>query len=179
MTWAMWIVMLVILGAVILSAFLIRRLVPEKRLGAWANVTSIVGGIATAISLLWAAYTYYASANLQRELSAYSAYQDHMKISIEKPEFANAQLAPKPPKEDSSDEEKKKYEQYQWYVGHALYSFESILEALPDDKGWQDTFKGFIEDHKEYIGSNNFPCTRYSERLQQLVKEQIGRDCSK
>lgn len=101
-----------------------------------------------------------------------------MKISIEKPWLANAEIAPKPPGPDSSNTEKERYEQYQWYVGHALYSFESILEILPYDDGWQDTFKGFITEHKEYIGSNNFPCRRYSSRLQQLVKEQLGRDCS-
>jgi hypothetical protein len=136
-------------------------------------------GFATAFSLLWAAYTYYASENLQRELSAYSAYQDHMKTSMDHPEWAVGEFAPKPPAQDSAVEDKKKYEQYQWYVGHALYSFESILQALPNDEDWKKTFRGFIDDHKEYIGSEHFPCDRYSDDLLLLVKERTGRDCRK
>lgn len=151
----------------------------KSKLEDWARVGTIIAGLATAVALPWAAYTFDQSARLQRELAAASLYQEHMKLSMEKPELANAKLAPKQPNEDSPNTDREKYEEYQWYVGHALYSFESILEALPNDEGWKSTFKAFIEDHKEYIGSNDFPCTRYSYRLQQLVKEQIGRDCSK
>ncbi len=174
----MWLMMIIILGVVFGSTFLIKRLVPEGKLGAWANVASIVGGIATAISLLWASYTFFESARFQRELSAYSIYQEHMKISMEKPYFANAELTPKPPNENSSKEDKEKYEAYQWYVGHALYSFESILAALPNDAEWEKTFAAFIKDHKEYIGSD-FPCDRYEKSIERLMEKNLGKGCLK
>ena len=174
----MWLMMIIILGVVFGSTFLIKRLVPEGKLGAWANVASIVGGIATAISLLWASYTFFESARFQRELSAYSIYQEHMKISMEKPYFANAELTPKPPNENSSKEDKEKYEAYQWYVGHALYSFESILAALPNDAEWEKTFAAFIKDHKEYIGSD-FPCDRYEKSIERLMEKNLGKSCLK
>ena len=170
--------MILILAVVFTSAALIKRFVPEGRLGAWSDVTSIVGGIATAISLLWAAYTYYDGAQLQKELAASSIYQEHMKLSIENPEFADGKLAPKPPAVNGSMEDKKKYEQYRWYIGHALYSFESILDVLPKDKGWKLTAEKFIQDHSEYM-RDSFPCNRYSDPIKELVKNAIGRDCSK
>jgi hypothetical protein len=80
----MWLVMIVVLSVAFGSAFLIKGFVPDTHLGAWANVATIVGGIATAISLLWAAYTYYDTVRLQRELADAALYQEHQKESVRK-----------------------------------------------------------------------------------------------
>jgi 3-deoxy-D-manno-octulosonic-acid transferase len=70
MTWSIWILMLAFLGVAVLSAFLIKHRMSEDSIAIWAQITTIIGGVAAAVSLLWAAHTYYASASLQRELSA-------------------------------------------------------------------------------------------------------------
>jgi len=174
----MWLIMLIILAVIFISGVLIKRIIPENKLDAWANVSSIVGGIATAISLLWAAYTFYEGAKIQKELAASSIYQEHMKLSIENPDFANGSLAPKPPGIGGSVADKMRYEKYRWYIGHALYSFESIFDVMPGDENWDSTAVQFIKGHSEYI-RDSFPCNRYTDRIQQLVKEAIGRDCSR
>jgi hypothetical protein len=190
----LWIVILIVLGVVVTAGFLLKIFVPEEKWGAFANLTSILSGIVTALSIFIAAFTYYDSATLQKtlandsarlqkELAASSLYQEHMKISIEHPDLANAELAPKQPTGHGSEKkkistEKANYEKYRWYVGHALYSFESILEISPDDPAWKRTFEKFIQDHGEYIRSD-FPCNRYSEKLNALVKDAIGKECSR
>ena len=63
----MWIVMIIIPVVVFGSAVVIKRKVrPETELGAWANVASIVGGIATADLAPLGSYTFFESARFQR-----------------------------------------------------------------------------------------------------------------
>lgn len=57
--------------------------VRNMRLTDWANVATIFGGIAAAISLPWAAYTYYDSVNRQNAILATNIYQEHMKTSMD------------------------------------------------------------------------------------------------
>src|SRR5688572_5191933 len=130
---------LIILTIIPLSVFLIKYLIPKNNLGDWANISGIVGAIATAVSLAWGSYTYYDSVKLQRELSANSHYQEHMLLSMTYPMFSNGKLAPQYPPADSI-RKTEEYERYRWYVGHALLSFESILAAQPNDKEWRNTF---------------------------------------
>jgi hypothetical protein len=188
----MWII-IIGLGLGLISAPFIYLYVSLEKKEQLAKTISIVGGFIAALSLFWAAYTYSdsaqrqiqlaeASAKLQRELAASSLYREHMTRSMDNPGLANAELARKPPTKDGSDEEradaaKEKYEKYRWYVGHALYSFESIL-AVDDDPEWKITFRQFIKDHGDYIGSD-FPCNRYDKKLNDLIKDVLNKDCTK
>jgi 3-deoxy-D-manno-octulosonic-acid transferase len=57
MTWSIWILMLAFLGVAVLSAFLIKHRMSEDSIATWAQITTIIGGVAAAVSLLWAAHT--------------------------------------------------------------------------------------------------------------------------
>lgn len=167
-----------IIALVFIALFVYRKFSLEEK-DHLAKTISIVGGGVTAVSLLLTAYTYYDSASRQRELSAYSIYQEHQKLSIANPKFlGSSELAQKePPNPHSSDQEKREYEGYQWYVGHALFSFESILQVFPDDQGWKRTFTGFICAHKKYLSSEEFDAQRYTKEVQDLIKDAFKKEC--
>jgi len=176
----LWIVVTIVFIVVLLAILVQKKASPTYR-NELENAITMAGGIIAAFSFLWAAYTYNESARLQKELSAYNIYNEHQKISIENPKFLGpselAQMSP--PMQNSSDELKRDYEAYQWYVGHGLFSFESILAALPGDEGWERTFKGFMESHNKYLGSKEFDCDRYSKSVQDLLKKTVVGSCVK
>lgn len=106
-----------------------------------------------------------------------------MKLSINNKELiGTSKLAQiDPPAKTSPLEERNEYERYKWYVGHALLSFESILETSPDDGAWKGTFTGFICDHKKYLRSDEFKAERiaerYTEEIQRLLKDTLEKKC--
>jgi len=63
-----------------------------------------------------------------------------------------------PPTNNSPFPERQKYEPYQWYVGHALFSFESIV-AVSDDKEWKNTFAGLFVTTKNISEAGSFRVT--------------------
>jgi hypothetical protein len=160
------------------AAKLIPRSFPNKKLEAFAALAGVVGLVLTAFSAFWGAYTYYQSDQLQKRLAASSIYQDHMKISMDptnKDLLGTGKYARTgPPADNSPDDLKNEYERYQWYVGHSLFSFESILEADPDDGAWKNTMWAFIDDHKVYIGSAHFSCEHHAQNVKQLIKQVLA-----
>jgi membrane associated rhomboid family serine protease len=46
MTWSIWILMLAFLGVAVLSAFLIKHRMSEDSIATWAQITTIIGGVA-------------------------------------------------------------------------------------------------------------------------------------
>ena len=182
-----WIVVLALIVAFALGVVIYFKLSSVKK-DHLAKTVSILGGFTAAVSLFWAAYTFYASAELQRELAASALYREHMTKSLEHPELADGEIAPIAPDmilpetndagQSQTIEQKKAYEQYRWYVGHALYSFETMLEIVADDPAWEATFKDFIKDHGEYI-RRDFPCERYSDKLNALISEVLQKQCTK
>jgi hypothetical protein len=177
---AMWFILIQIAAFVLVAGYLIYSKVPLPKKEELAKTINIVGFVFTAGSLVWAAYAYFANAERQNSLLATSIYQEHMKTTMDernKDFLGSGKFAQMDPKTVPSGDAE--YERYQWYVGNSLFNFESILEAFPKDEAWNATFKGFINDHRKYIASTKFPCNRYSDNIQQLVKETVGRDCSK
>jgi hypothetical protein len=174
---------LLIVGGGAVSATLMKRdttFVPESHLSAWANLTTIVGGVAAAVSLLWAAHTYYESALLQRELSAASIYQESMQLSIAQAELANQEAATtiiqkqkdyKARNQPVPEVDRTEFEKYRWYVGHGLYSLEMIFQALPEDPSWKEAARGFMCSHRAYLNSDWFDRGRYSDAVITLVDE--------
>jgi hypothetical protein len=164
-----------------MAIFLVYQIDKKGDLDRWKNITGILGTLVAAIALLWAAFTYFGNSRVQKTLSAANIYQEHMKMSIAHPGLADGRIAPKNPGEDfcpSTVEDVQKmndYEKYRWFVGHALYSFETILE-VEDDPAWNSTVDAFIRDHHTYIGSyddnhKGFPCWRYSDKLQKRLNK--------
>jgi cbb3-type cytochrome oxidase subunit 3 len=140
----------------------------RKNLNEWANFATIAGNCATAGALLWAAYTFYESSRIQRELKSTDLYQEHLKLTAENPLLFNRtfsrqnEIERKEQEGSISLDELKEMEKdktsYQWYVAHALYSFEMILETTPEDEEWKHVAKDFIQSQRNYIGSDQFPC---------------------
>jgi hypothetical protein len=156
-----------------------KKIKDSKDLDNWSKAFSITGAVVGALSLGFGAYTFYASSYAQKQLAASSIYQEHMKLSYENPDLANGEFAPSPPQgpfpdKKTEEEEKNKFEKYQWYVGHALFSFEGIFDALPGDKGWESTAASFIKGHGRYIRSSAFPCDHYSIEIQKFVHTVVG-----
>jgi heme/copper-type cytochrome/quinol oxidase subunit 2 len=171
-------IILIIILALFVFAFFVHKNVEDK--DGLSKTITIVGGVFAALSLFWAAFTYYDGALRQKELSAMGGYQEHMKMTIDplNSEFLiGGTYAEKNP--ETISEGDIGYMRYEWYVGHALSSFEAILDVTSGrDEGWNRTFAGFIKGHKKYIESSKFPCNRYNAELQNLVKTTLGRDCS-
>jgi len=176
----LWILVVFILAALLIASSIYRNLTLEAK-DHLSKTVSIVGGGVTAVSLLLTAYTYLDSASRQRELAAYSVYQKHQELSISNTKFIGiSELSLKePPTKDSPIEERREYETYKWYVGHALFSFESILQVFPEDEGWKGTFRGFFCDHEKYLNSKEFDPIRFSTEVQNLIKETFKKGCKK
>lgn len=176
-------VVFLVLG--LISAPFIYFYMPLEKKEELSKTISILGGLIAALSLFWAAYTYsdntrrqreaaVAGERLQRELAASSLYREHMKISLENGDLlGSSEIARNgPPAKESPIENHVKFERYQWYVGHALLSFESIFEMFPNDPAWKDTFEGFVCDHKRYLSSTAFQIERYPT-LQKTLTETL------
>lgn len=178
MTYILWILLIInILASLFAAAYCVHKTVVDKK--GLSETVTIVGGAVGALSLLWAAFTYYDSAHRQKEIWAMSIYQEHTKLTIDHDNLkfiTNGEFAKKDPPPPLPDDPE--YERYEWYVGNALFSFESILDVTSGgDDGWNRTFIGFIKDHKKYIESKRFDCKRYNMRLQQLITETTTRNC--
>jgi hypothetical protein len=164
-----------LLSGILIFLFLLIRLVKysvRKKidLKPWADAASIFGTLATAFSLIWAAYTYFDGVQQQRDTLANDLYKDQLKLSIEHPEFSNPKTIPETPDSSSRDTAAiKKYEQYRWYMGYTFYTFESILTASGNDPAWQNTMKGFIKGHREYIVTDSIKIDRFSKEMRTLV----------
>lgn len=201
--------MAVILILIVSTPFLLRRSIKDpKNLDKWAKVSGIAGGLVAALSLLFTAYTFHTTSEkqkktaedtsavqkelaqensrIQRVLAAAGIYQEHMKMSIAHPGLADGRIAPKNPGIDfcpktmEDVQRMNDYEKYRWYVGHALYSFETILE-VEDDPEWGSVAEAFIRDHHTYIETygppEGFPCWRYTKKLQERLTKIFGRTC--
>ena len=169
-----WLILSIILAVGSLSAFLIKRHVRVEQLKAWSDIATIIGVIVAAnIQLFIGWHTYNESDKTQKRIQATNIYQESTKLSIEHPDFANEKLAPKPPRPNDSAS-LAKYEAYRWYVGNVLFSYETILDALPGDTAWEETAIGFMKGRTEYITTDSVKCDRYSEELQKLMKKAAG-----
>jgi hypothetical protein len=175
---------LIIIAISIVTYLVYKRLQPKEK-NELAKTVNIVTFFVTAISLVGAAYTYYDNIKRQNAVLAYGIYQEVIKMNMDDKyiEFLASGKFPKYKEQDIqnlSEEDKKMYEKYQWFVGSNLFQFESII-AL-DDPGWEKTIEGFIGTHTNYISNKSgvykFPCLRYSDEIQQFVKNVTQRDCS-
>ena len=178
------------LVATLIAGALIHFVLPAPRKEELAKTVSILGGLIAALSLFWAAYTFSADVQLQRELAAASLYREHMQTSLQNANLANAGIAPtRPTKSNPANNDAnaqlqyvkdiEQYEKYQWYVGHALYSFETMIEIVDKDPGWTNTFKDFICAHEKYIRSGDFPRDHYSDNLNALINQTSAEECLK
>lgn len=185
-----WLLMiLVVIGVSIITFLIYKKLTLEKK-EELVKTVSIVGFIITSVSVVGGVYVYYENITRQNSVSAYGIYQEIIKMNMEDryTDFLGSGKFPKYSVQDIqslSEEDKKKYEKYQWFVGSNLYQYESIF-AL-EDPDWEETVKGFIKTHKTYISNNGkdspyrFPCERYSRKIQDLIKVAIpeSNDCPK
>jgi len=185
----MWWLVIVVSAVALIVGPLVHFKLSDTQKVELAKTISILGGLSTAITLFWAAYTFSANAELTRELAAAALYREHMTKSLENPKLAQAEIAPKPPNRNiliTGDpsanskyvDERADFEKYQWYVGHALYSFETMLEIVDDDPGWTKTFMAFVCDHRAYISSGEFPRDHYSQKLNELITATIPAKCT-
>jgi hypothetical protein len=126
----------------------------------WADIATILSGIGVVFSFVWAAYNVDQGERLDRELAALNLYQEHMKLSMDNA-FSKSEFAPPLPECDDSPETKKAFNKYRWYVGHAMFSFESIVSVSKGDTAWNSAISCFICGHKRYILSKYFPADRY------------------
>jgi hypothetical protein len=188
-----WVLMILIVIGVLAGIFLIYKNMEKSRRDALDKTVGIVGFFVTVISLVGGVYTYYENIIRQNEVSAYGIYQEVIKMNLDDnyKEFLASGRFPKYKVQDIqnlSEEDKKMYEKYQWFVGSNLFQFESIF-AL-DDPGWEETVVGFIEDQQNYISNNGyfigsdkniyrFPCERYTCKIQALISKTISKDCPK
>jgi hypothetical protein len=168
----MLLIILLAFVAVGVIAYLLKQYFHDKpqELQTWVHVASIAASLAGAVSLIWAAATFYESSRLQRELTAANIYREHLELSLSNPTLANLELT------GGMLTDREHLEKYEWYVGHALFSFETILEAKPKDQEWRDVGIELVRDHESYIKSGRLRCTHYTKQVRRLLNDALDPD---
>ncbi|WP_261858178.1 hypothetical protein [Photobacterium sanguinicancri] len=83
-----------------------------------------------------------------RRATAYSAYQEYLKLCFENPDFAYG---------DQSTIKKngKTNPKYPWFVSQMLFTFEQVLESDKSDNEWKTAIKSQLKMHKWYLKTSN------------------------
>src|SRR5687768_12755253 len=105
-------------------------------LEAKAHKATIRGVIVSVIAIVVACFTYVRSADLQKEVTAYTLYREHLQLCFSEPQFASGINV------DVDDEK------YGWFVANALHSAEAVHKLHPRDKPWRETVKEVIRTHE-------------------------------
>jgi hypothetical protein len=144
-------------------------------LNSWADLGTLVGGIATAIAALAAffaaGFAYWqirAGREAQRETVARQTYGDYLKLAIQYPDFASG----------SQPADALKFEQHEWFVSYMLNACEHILLFAAHSREWRHCVRAQLGYHRPYLCENdwfraNFR-SHYSRALLSLIDELCG-----
>jgi hypothetical protein len=112
----------------------------------------------------------------QRETIAKTLYREYLKTAIEKPVFANPDLAKFDYNAATIDDSHEKFESYEWYISYMLHACEEILGIQKSDL-WRHTIRSQLNLHRSYL------CGRfhelglqyhYTKEIQALLNEICG-----
>jgi hypothetical protein len=103
-----------------------------------------------------------------RRATAYSAYKEFLKLCFDYPDFAYGN-------EDSIKECGNKYVQYRWFIAQMLFTFEQVLEVLPDDREWNTTIANQLRKHIWHLqGSSSVKREEWSKPLMKLLDNSLN-----
>lgn len=112
-----------------------------------SHLSTIATAIVAVLALAIAVWQIKAAENIQREASAREAFKEYLKLAIDKPDFANAQLA----RDNSSTKSG-----YEWFVTYFLYSAEQIYASYPNDPQWRKGLADEICYHEAYLRGEEY-----------------------
>ncbi len=87
--------------------------------------------------------------SIQRELAISDRWQDHIRMSIQYPEFSTSKV-------DMSKLSENNHEKYVWFAEDMIFASERILQYAPDDPQWINTIKYEMRVKRPYIISDDF-----------------------
>ena len=86
---------------------------------------------------------------IQRELAISDRWQDHIRMSIQFPQFATADV-------DMSNLKADDHERYVWFAEDMIFASERILQYAPKDPQWVNTIKYEMRIKRPYVISDDF-----------------------
>jgi hypothetical protein len=141
----------------------------QHRTQFWANLSTIIGALIAIAAVIVAVVTYRGSQELQKEVSAYQIWREHLALSFQYAEYS----MPGPTSKvftGQGDPDPK----YEWYVGHALHAVELTLRLQPDDPGWKETAKDVMRFHRPYLASKHFKREHWGSTVMTLIEEVLA-----
>ncbi|PSX21514.1 hypothetical protein C0W52_09370 [Photobacterium kishitanii] len=111
----------------------------------WDKRADIFMMIIAFVALTFTIIQLWISRRESRRTTAYSAYQEYLKLCFENHELSYG---------DESVIRNNKGEinpQYPWFISHMLFTFEQILETDKNDKEWKIAITSQLENHKWYL----------------------------
>jgi hypothetical protein len=133
-------------------------------LTAWADVATIVTGVAAVVALVGAAVQIREARRSQREATAAALYGNYLATAIQYPQLSAGRT--RSPTGFSAD-----FEQYEWFVSLMLHAFEQILALEPGDPVWRTTIADQLQYHRAYLVDERFVRNHYSGALIGLLDD--------
>ncbi|PML50660.1 hypothetical protein BCT75_12735 [Vibrio lentus] len=144
----------------------------------WVKWMGIFASIGTVVIAGFALYVAHKQLNLgwkqlksnrqeAKSATAHDLYHQYLILCIEKPEFSYGMAKPA--------ERTMEYGKYCWFASSMLFTFEQILETMPDDEKWQATIKSQLLIHKEWLSiSSTVREKQWDDSLQRLIEATIA-----
>ncbi|MBV8858601.1 MAG: hypothetical protein JOZ02_16830 [Acidobacteria bacterium] len=127
---------------------------------------TIVAGAAAAVTLVTGLVLFKLNSDEQERVATLGVLQEHLKLSVEHPQFADGKYV--------GDEK----EQYEWFASHALFTAETIYLMQEGDEGWEQTVRGIVERHANYLVSEKQRCQDFNPKFIEFVRGAVpGLNC--
>lgn len=148
--------------------------------GLWVKWVGIFASIATVAIAGFALYIAHKQLNLgwkqlksnrqeAKSATANELYHQYLALCIDKPDFSYGMAKPM--------ERTVEYGSYCWFASSMLFTFEQILEAMPNDEKWQLTIESQLLIHKEWLSaSSTVKESQWDDSLQRLIEDTIAED---
>ena len=116
--------------------------------------SSSLSAIIAAIAIVFSAIQYYQTSKVTREAQATKFMLEYMDLQISQG----------------------KKSEFPWNEAKSVMYAETIFRLMPSDKAWEETVKGLLIDHKEYLLDYKIPCDEFTTNFVRLAKSVVKSD---
>ncbi len=134
----------------------------------WNDRADIIMTIVAALALILTLKQLHSGRQESRRATAYSAYQEYLKICFESPKLAYGNR-------EEIVVDGKTVREYPWFISQMLFTFEQILEADKSDGQWRISIKSQLERHAWYLKkSSTANRDEWSDELNLMINDAIA-----
>jgi hypothetical protein len=139
----------------------------KSTLESFAYIAAISVPIIAIIAGIIAIWQIISSSKVQRRSTAYSLYQQYLKLALENHNLA---FATEELKFKNTDE----YAKYKWFISSMLLCFEEILISCPKESDWIATINSQLRRHSWHLSqSSSIRAGHWKGPLSKLIYAQI------